>query len=126
MATTNEFDEAINEKVEPIYIDDPDTGETYTLEFDRESVKFAESRGISIQMVTDFPMTYVPELFWCAFRMHHKSRISRERAEKILFDGLGGLEDGAIERLGRLFAKPYDDLVLTEAKRKNAKMTMRL
>ena len=115
-----------NEKLEPIYIDDNETGETYTLEFDRESVKFAESRGISIQMVTDFPMTYLPELFWCAFRMHHKSRISRERADRILFEDLGGLEDGAVERLGRLFAKPYDDLVLTEEKRKNAKMTMRL
>ena len=115
-----------NERVEPIYIDDPETGDTFTLEFDRESVKFAESRGISIQMVTDFPMTYLPVLFWCAFRMHHKSRISQEKAEHILFEDLGGLEDGAVERLGKLFAQPYEDLVLTEEKRKNARMTMRL
>ena len=36
------------ERVNPIRITDTETGETYVLEFSRESVKFAEQRGFKI------------------------------------------------------------------------------
>ena len=53
--------------VKPIIIKS-DT-EEFTLEFNRESIKFAEMRGFKIDEVSSFPMTKVPELFFYAFRI---------------------------------------------------------
>ena len=99
----------INEKVKPIIIHDTENNMDYTLEFNRESIRFAESRGFDIDDVGKYPLTKIPELFWYAFRMHHKS-VSKEKADRILFDGLGGLPDGAAERLGALYAAPFEAL----------------
>lgn len=111
----------VNEKIEPIVLQDTETGMEYTLEFNRDSVKFAEARGFSIDKVSDAPMTYVPDLFFYAFRMHHKN-ISREKTDRMLFEDLGGMPDGMIERLGMLYALPYDALTQSEEKSKNAKL----
>ena len=111
----------INEEVRPIIIHDGDVD--YTLEFDRDSVKFAEARGFSIEKVSDLPMTYIPDLFFYAFRKHHKN-VGREKTDRILFDDLGGLPDGMLERLGQLYALPFDALTQSENKPKNAKVTV--
>lgn len=50
-------------KVLPMKITDPDTGEVYVLEFSRESVRFAEQRGFKISELLDFPQTNIPNLF---------------------------------------------------------------
>ena len=116
----------VNEQVKPIIIHDTESGTDYTLEFDRDSVRFAESRGFDIDEVSKFPLTKIPELFYYAFRMHHKS-ISREKTDRILFDDLGGLPEGAAERLGALYAAPYEALSSKgDKKAKNPKMTMEL
>jgi hypothetical protein len=64
-----------------------------------------------------------PELWYYAFRMHHKS-VSREKADRILFDDLGGMPDGMAERLGMLYAAPLEALANKENKAKNSKMTV--
>lgn len=117
----------INEKVKPIVLRNPETNEVYTLEFNRETVKFAEQRGFDIAKVGDYPMTMLPELFWYAFRMHHKS-VSKEKAERILFDDLGGMPDGMAERLGALYASPFEALTNSddEESAKNRKMTVEM
>lgn len=112
----------VNEEIRPIVLKDNDTGMEYTLEFNRDSVKFAEARGFSIDKVSDQPMTFIPDLFYYAFRMHHKN-ISREKTDRILFEDLGGVPDGMLERLGQLWAIPYEALTQDE-NRKNAKMTV--
>ena len=116
----------INEKVTPIIIHDNSDERLgsvdYTLEFDRDSVKFAEARGFSLDLVSQYPMTYIPDLFFYAFRMHHKN-VSREKVDK-LFDKMGGLQDGMLERLGQLYALPFDALMQNEDKPKNAKVTV--
>lgn len=115
----------INEKVKPIIIHDTENNIDYTLEFNRESVRFAEARGFDIDDVGKYPLTKVPELFWYAFRMHHKS-VSKEKADRILFDDLGGLPEGAGERLVQLYGATIEALSNDGSKSKNSKVTVEL
>jgi hypothetical protein len=117
----------VNEKVKPLILTDNDTGEKYTLEFSRESVRFAEARGFNVNDVFRLPMTKIPELFFYAFRMHHKN-IARDRTDRILFEDLGGLPDGAFERLAMLYSAPFEALTKDEedGETKNARMTVEL
>ena len=112
-----------NERVNPIIIHDPDNGMDYTLEFNRESIRFAESRGFNLDDVGRYPMTKLPELFFYAFRMHHKN-VSREKTDRILFNDLGGMPEGMAERLGLLYAAPFDALTNEDGKAKNSRMTV--
>lgn len=93
------------DEVRPIHITDTLDGREYTLEFDKKSVKFADSRGFALEDVDRYPMSKMYELFWYSFRMHHPS-VSMEKAERI-FDGIGKLPDGFIQRLAALYTKPF-------------------
>ena len=117
----------VNEQVKPIIIHDPDNKRDYTLEFNRDSIRFAEARGFDIDDVGKFPMTKIPELFFYAFRMHHPN-VSREKTDRILFDELGGLPEGVAERLGALYSVPYEALngKNKEGKKGNPMMTVEL
>ena len=114
-------------EVKPIIITDNETQDEYTLEFNRESVRFAESRGFNIDDLPKYPMTKIPEIFFYAFRMHHKT-ISREKTDKILFEKLGGIPDGMLERLAELYAAPFEALaILDEGEEgKNSKVTIQM
>ena len=96
------------QNVKPIIVKDDETGLEYTLEFTRDSVRFAEARGFKIQDVSDYPMTKIPELWFYAFRANHKN-VSRGKTDALL-DGLGGIPDGLLERLGELYAAPFNAL----------------
>ncbi len=93
------------DEVRPIKIKDSVDGREYTLEFDKKSVRFADARGFALEDVDRYPMSKMYELFWYAFRMHHPS-VSLEKAERI-FDGIGQLPDGFIQRLAALYTKPF-------------------
>ena len=114
----------VNEQVKPIIIHDGENGIDYTLEFNRESIRFAEARGFDIDDVGKYPMSKLPELFFYSFRMHHKN-VSKEKTDRILFDDLGGMPSGMAERLGALYAAPFEALTNgNEGKAKNSKMTV--
>lgn len=115
------------EKVEPIRLTDTETGETYVLEFSRESVKWAESRKFAIGELTDYVNTNVPDLFYYAFRKNHKN-IARDKTDKILFEDLKGLSPKEIERLIQLYSQPMNALIRAEddGERKNSKITVEL
>ena len=115
----------INEQVKPIIIHDEENAIDYTLEFNRESVRFAEARGFDIEDVGKYPMTKIPELFFYSFRMHHKN-VSREKTDRILFDELGGMPEGMAERLGALYAAPFEALSSGTGEGKNRKMTVEM
>lgn len=105
--------------IRPIKLTD-DSGKEYVLEFDRESVKWAESRGFIIGDVEKFPLTKVYELFWYAFRKNHKN-VSKAETDAML-DELGGvtnLPEGLLERLAELYVAPFSTLAEGE-ERKNA------
>lgn len=111
------------EKIKPIVLIDEDTNERYTLEFSRDSVKYAERQGFDIGNIK--PMTGTIDLFYYAFRMHHM-RISREQAEKILFDKLGGMSDAMLNRLIELYQEPFNTLMPGDDEPKNSKMTVEM
>ena len=114
----------VNEQVKPIIIHDGENGIDYTLEFNRESIRFAEARGFDIDDVGKYPMSKLPELFFYSFRMHHKN-VSKEKTDRILFDDLGGMPSGMAERLGALYAAPFEALTNgNEGKAKNSRMTV--
>ncbi len=110
------------EKVKPIIIHDNDNKKDYTLEFNRDTVKFAESRGFVIEDLDRFPMTKTPEFFWYAFRMHHPS-VGLNQAEKIL-DQLGGMNENIARRLGELWAATF--MSLKDETVKNSNLTVEL
>ena len=116
-----------NEKIKPLVLTDNETGEKYVLEFSRESVKFAEARGFTIEDSVKFPQTKIPDLFYYAFRKNHKS-ISRERTDRMLYDDLQGLSTAAIERLLMLYQEPQNALIRTDedGEPKNARMMVEL
>lgn len=101
-------------EVKPMKITDTSTGDVYTLEFDKESVRFAESRGFDIDDVAKYPLTKVEELFWYAFRKHHK-RVDLIKARKLL-EGIGPLPEDFTERLMFLYAKPFEAFTESEEK----------
>ena len=117
---------AREDRIDPIVITLEDTKETFTLEFDRDAIRFAESRGFKIEDISDYPMTKVPEIFYYAFRMHHRN-VSKEKTDRILndyFGGIGGLPDGFMERLGALYGQPFT--VLEDKEGKKGKVTVQL
>ena len=117
----------VNERIKPIILRDTESGTEYTLEFNRESVRYAESRGFKVEDVANYPMSKIPELWFYAFRMHHRN-VSREKTDKMIFEDFGGindLPDGLIERLFQLYNEPFE-ATKTEDERKNSKLTVEL
>ena len=117
----------VNEKVKPIILRDTESGTEYTLEFNRESIRFAESRGFAIDDIDRFPMSKIPELFYYSFRAHHKN-VSREKTDRMIFEdwgGIGSLPEGLLERLVMLYAEPFN-ATNVEEKAKNSKLTVEL
>lgn len=104
-------------KIKPIVIRDSEENEEYTLEFNREAVKFAESRGFKLDDLDSYPMSKVPEFFWYAFRMHHK-RVSLVDAENILRK-IGGMNEAVAKRLIELWVETYNALGTEDEKNPN-------
>jgi len=105
------------ERVKPIVIRDTETNEQYTLEYDRDSVRFAENRGFVLEDLDKYRMTKTVEFFWYAFRMHHK-RVSLADAENIL-KKIGGMTEPVAKRLVELWMQTYDSLGTEEEKNPN-------
>lgn len=101
------------EKLSPMIITDPDESKEYTLEFSRKSVARAEQAGLDVNQLDSKSMTMIPLLFWGAFLMHHP-HMTREQTDRILFDGLGGLNEKEMEYLGKLYAAPFQTLIASE------------
>lgn len=93
-------DEMSNERPNPIRLIDTETEETYILDFDLESVKFADRQGLDPDLVVKFPATQGELFFYCAFRKNHKN-LAREKTDKILWNYLGGFNEGT----GKIFAR---------------------
>ena len=107
-------------RVEPMrfFVDDTE----YVLEFNRDTVKYAEDNGFSRKDAEDKMMIRIPELFYYALRMH-QPEIKRSQADDLYFNVLEGLTPGEIERLVDLFNAPYSTLIRT-GERKNSRVRM--
>lgn len=99
---------------------------TYILDYTRESIVWAEKHGFSLS--EDFgkaPFTDMVNLFCFAFRAHHPE-VTREKAESILFDDLGGISNEMISRLSELYAAQYNTLFGGDKAGKNGKVKVRM
>ena len=119
------------EQIKPIVLRFADTNQTYTLEFNRATVSFAEKRGFPLtptngeEIINTRPAEVIPDLFYYAFQMHHKG-ISKAITDKILFEDLGGLTSEMLERLILLHTLGYETLINGEEKPKNANLVVEL
>ena len=114
-----------NERLKPMVITDPDEGREYTLEYSRKTVSRVEQAGFDANQLESKSMTMIPLMFWGAFLMHHP-HMTRDQTDKILFEGLGGLNDEEMTYLGKLYAVPFQTLVATEGQAENPrKMVVR-
>ena len=117
----------MEDRVRPARLIDQETGDEYTLDFSRDSVRFAEQRGFKPDEVLDFPATKIPELFFYAFRKNHKN-LAKNQTDRILEEQLGGMTEALLTRLIQL----YNQAALThliaseEDNEKNARMTVEL
>lgn len=120
----------VDERVPAIELTNAD-GETYTLDFNRESVVYAESRGFEVENVLKYPVTNFPELFFLAFRMHHGPKhgnISRKQTDEI-YEALGGVSPDFLQRLILLYnqaAYSNNAVETTEEMGKNSGWTVNL
>lgn len=112
------------ERITPIVITDPDTGREYTLEYNRKSVVKIEQAGFDINAIESKSMTMITLMFWGAFLMHHP-HITKDQADHILFDGLGGLSAEELAHLGKLYAEPLQTLVASEDEGNPRKMAVK-
>lgn len=113
-----------SERVKPMVIVDPDEGREYTLEFSRKTVAKAEQAGLAVNELESKSMTMIPLMFWAAFLMHHPY-MTREQSDKILFEGLGGLNGDEMEYLGKLYAEPFQTLIASEDEGNPRKMAVK-
>ena len=107
-----------SKRLNPMVITDPEEGREYTLEYSRKTVAKAEQAGLDINCLDSKSMTMIPILFWGAFLMHHP-HMTREQTDKILFDGLGGLNEQEMAYLGKLYAEPFATLIASEGEGEN-------
>lgn len=121
------------EKVKPIILKDNEKNTEYTLEFSRDTVRFAEARGFIPDEIDKYPMTKIYEFFWLAFRMHHPN-MAKANTDRIIDDwgGIQNIPDGLLERLGQLYAAPFGTLTEDETdeekeeREKNRRVTVLL
>lgn len=96
------------ERIKPITLNDTETGKEYTLEFNRKTIVMAENAGLDLLNGTAKPATTILTLWYYAFKMHHPT-ITQVQAEK-LFDNLGTIPDGLVERLIELYQAGMESL----------------
>ena len=109
-------------RIEPVILRYED-GTVYTLEFNRETVAHAERSGFKRDQISNNEMTQIPLLFFLAFKMHHPT-MTKEKADKIYFEDLGGMSTALSERLIELYNAPYTDLFNESGEAKNPNLTV--
>lgn len=119
----------LTERVNPIKLTDKETNHTYILDFNRDTVRFAEERGFDWDEVGNKPATLIPLIWYTAFR-RYDPRISLDKTTKLLED-LGGMKPSWIVRLRELYNQALTSLIAQdtadgEEEVKNAKVTVEL
>lgn len=116
----------LEDRVNPIRITLQSSGETYELDFNRESVRFAEMHGFELDNVTRFPASKIPEFFYFAFRKNHK-KLSRTQVDDI-FEEIGGVTGKVLSRMIALYNQAALTHVIAsdEDYEKNARVTVEM
>lgn len=100
--------------------------DVYELDFSRESIAFAESRGFKLENVADFPVTNIANLFYFSFRKNHRN-VSREKTDKFI-DAWSGVPEKVLKRLIDLYnqAATANNIQTDEDAEKNETATVEM
>ena len=113
------------EKLTPITLT-TETGRKYILDFDRESVLFAEDSGFVIDDVDKYPMSSTYKFIYFALRKNHPE-LTYEWTKDFVDKSFGGVKNvpnAILERLGQLYAAAFTSL--GDKNSKNAKVTVEM
>ena len=113
------------ERVNPIRFTVNRTGETYELDFNRDTLRVMDRDEFKVSEVSDYPSTMVPKLFYYSFRMHHR-KMSLDQTNKILENELHGLTPKFLQRLILLYnqAATANNIQDEEDLEKNSNVTV--
>ena len=116
----------MDERIPSVIATDNKTGKKYELDFNRDSVRFAENRGFELENVAKFPVTGISDLFFYSFRMHHP-KMSRANTDALM-ESWGGVSEKLLERLILLYqqAQTSNTIQTDEDAEKNAGVTLEL
>lgn len=92
----------MDERINPIKITINKTGETYELDFNRETLFVMDRDGFKINEVTDYAATNIPKLFFYSFRKNHR-KMTKAQTDNILQNELHGVTPKMLERLILLY-----------------------
>lgn len=92
----------MDDKINPIKITNNKDGETYELDFNRETLYVMDRDGFKIEEVADYPATNIPKLFFYSFRKNHR-KMTKAQTDRILQDVLHGVTPKILERLVLLY-----------------------
>lgn len=92
----------MDERIKPIKITNNKDGETYELDFNRETLFVMDRDGFKIEELTDYPATNIPKLFFYSFRKNHR-KMTKAQTDRILQDVLHGVTPKMLERLVLLY-----------------------
>lgn len=113
------------EKITPITLT-TEKGDKYVLDFDRESVLFAEDSGFVVDDADKYPMSTGYKIFYYSLRKNHPDK-TYEWAKDFVDETFGGVNNipaAIIERLGALYTAAFTSL--GDKKSKNAKVTVEM
>ena len=114
------------EHVNPVTLTDNDSGEVFTLDFNRESATFAENHGFRIADVGEKLVSGPADLFFYAFRANHR-RVTRHYTDRLM-DKMGGLAPELLSRLVDLFLQVVSthSIADEDGSEKNSSVTVEL
>lgn len=123
MSKNTNFDEIIKS----VRLTDKDSGAVYELDFCRESVVFAERNEFTLEKAIEYPVTGMRDLFYYAFRMHHRN-VARDKTDKMIEKWGGGIPESLFKRLIQLYSQAQSSNVLLsdEEAKKNASLTLEM
>lgn len=113
----------MSERAQPLRLNDTETGKEYTLEYNRDAVRFAERQGLDISELASKPVTNIPVLFFAAFRKNHPE-VTRAESDRMLYEELYGLTGEELNRLSALYTQAVDVLRLTEGANPRRRLTL--
>lgn len=120
-----------DDRINPIKLTDnngviKNAGDVYELDFNREAIRFAESKGFKLEEVDQYPVTRISELFYYSFRMHQRS-VSKDKTDKLM-EEWGGLPESVLKRLIELYdqARLSNNIQIDEDAEKNSSVTVEL
>jgi hypothetical protein len=114
----------VKERPQPVVIYDEKGQPEYELDFNRESIDYAEKRGFDINEVLKYPATGLKTLFWLAFRM--KQRGINKVTTDAIYDELAADKTALIGRLHDLYGAALESLMDDTTNDPNAKRKVKL